>query len=249
MSTHDILPTGATSSHSSSLMAHFQPLTYIWAMAMFALLSALFLSAAQATDFCPPYEASPLYRPRARQVPANTSNWISVIQNAQSGDEILLADGSYDLDQYAVQISTDITIRSASGNRDAVVILGQGYGTLSEGLMVRAPSVTVADLTITGVRNHGVSIKGEHGADATHIYNVHLYDIGTQHIKGTPSSSNGVVACSKIGYTPGGVRGDYINAIDIHGATNWVIRDNEIYNIWGDGSGCEVDIDCGTYLP
>jgi len=202
-----------------------------------------------AASSCPAYESSELYRPRTRQVTVDPLNWISTIEGAQSGDEILLADGSYDLDQYAVQITREITVRSASGNRDAVIIRGQGYGTPSEGLMITAPNVTIADLTITNIRNHGVSIKGEHGANATHIYNVHLYDVGTQHIKGTPSSSNGVIACSKIGYTPGGVRGDYINAIDIHGATNWVIRDNEIYNIWGDGSGCEVDIDCGTYLP
>jgi hypothetical protein len=58
---------------------------------------------------------------------------------------------------------------------------------------------------------------------------------------------DGVVACSRIGYSPGAVRGDYINAIDVHGGVDWVIRDNSIYGIWGEGNGCEVDIDCGTY--
>ena len=212
-------------------------------------LSATLATVARAGSFCPPYPSSDLFRDRDRTVMANPSNWIEKIEGADSGDEILLADGTYHLDQYSILISREITVRSASGDRDAVVILGQGYGTPAEGLMVRAPNVTIADLTITAARDHGVSIKGEHGANATYIYNVHLYDIGTQHIKGTPSSSNGVVACSKIGYTSGGVKGDYINGIDIHGATDWVIRDNEIYNIWGDGSGCEVDIDCGTYLP
>ena len=144
-----------------------------------------------------------------------------------------------------------MTIRGASGNRDAVVIQGQGYGTASEGLMIQTSNVTIADLTLTGMRNHGVSIKGELGAEAPHIYNVHLYDIGTQHIKGTPGDGvhDGVVACSKIGYTPGGVQGDYINGIDIHGGVDWIVRDNELYNIWGDGTGCEVDVDCGTYQP
>jgi hypothetical protein len=208
----------------------------------------------QAATFCPPYESSPLYRPRARQIAATPADWISKIEAAQSGDEILLADGTYSLDQYAVLIDTEITIRGASGNRGAVLIEGQGYGTLSEGLMVVAQNVTIADLSMTGIRNHAIAVKGDLGAEATHIYNVHLYDIGTQHIKGTPPSGSGllrdgVVACSRIGYSPGGVRGDYINAIDIHRATDWVIRDNEIYNIWGDGSGCEVDIDCGVYWP
>jgi len=203
----------------------------------------------QAATFCPAYPNSPLYRPRARQVSATPANWVSKIQGAQSGDEILLADGTYELDQYAVYVSEDITIRGASGNRSAVLIQGQGYGTSSEGLQVVAQNVTIADLSMTGIRDHAISMKGESGAGATHIYNVHLYDIGTQHIKGTPSTSDGVVACSRIGYSPGAVRGDYINAIDIHGATNWVIRDNEIYNIWGDGTGCNVDVDCGHYWP
>ena len=213
------------------------------------MITGCLSSSVVAESYCPPYEDSPLYRQRTRQVQANPSNWISRIEGAQSGDEILLADGTYSLDQYVVAITTDITIRSASGNRNNVLIQGQGYGVPSEGFMIRAANVTLADLSMTGIRNHAISIKGELGAQAPHVYNVLLYDIGTQHIKGTPSTQNGVIACSKIGYSPGGVRGDYINGIDIHGAINWTIRDNELFNIWGDGSGCEVDIDCGTYLP
>jgi hypothetical protein len=151
-------------------------------------------------------------------------------------------------------IDAAITLRGASGDRDAVRIVGPGYDVLCEALMIAAPDVTIADLTLTGMRNHAVSVKGELGADATHVYNVHFVDIGTQMIKGTWSvgqaatkSEDGVVACSRFEYTPGGVEGDYINAIDIHGGLDWVVRDNLILNHWGDGSGCEVDIDCGTY--
>jgi len=205
---------------------------------------------AQTSPFCPAYPASPIYRPRARQVPANPSNWIGLIEGALDGDEVLLADGVYNLNQYAVQISGQITVRGASGNRAAVLIQGQGYGVPSEGFMVHAANVTIADLSMTAIRNHAISIKGESGAQAPHVYNVHLYDIGTQHIKGTPGNgvSNGVVACSRIGYSAGGVQGDYINAIDIHHGIKWTVRDNEIYDIWGDGTGCEVDVTCGTYL-
>lgn len=154
---------------------------------------------AQTSPFCPAYTASPLYRPRARQVQANPSNWVGLIEGAQDGDEILLADGVYNLDQYAVQISRQITVRGASGSRAAVRIQGLGYGVGSEGFMVHARNVTIADLTMTAIRNHAISIKGESGAEAPHVYNVDLYDIGTQHIKGTPG--DGVVACSRIGYS------------------------------------------------
>jgi hypothetical protein len=214
-----------------------------------ALLATPLTAAAQTNPYCPAYPSSPLYRARLRQVAANPTNWVARIEGATAGDEVLLADGVYNLTQYAVQISVPLTVRGASGNRDAVVIRGQGYGTGSEGFMVHATGVTIADLTMTAIRNHAVSIKGESGAEAPHVYNVHLYDIGTQHIKGTPGDgvSDGVVACSRLGYTPGGVRGDYIDAIDIHRGLNWTVRDNEIYNHWGDGTGCEVDEDCGTY--
>lgn len=217
-----------------------------WIPLLLLLLPAR-LAAADA--YCPAYQDSDLYRPRSRQVAANQSNWISAIESARVGDEILLENGIYPLDRYSIAITKAITIRSASGDRDAVLIQGEGYGTPSEGLMIMAGGVTIADLSMTGMRNHAISMKGELGARTTHIYNVHLFDVGTQHIKGTPSTSDGVVACSRIGYTPSGVQGDYINGIDIHGATDWVIRDNELYNIWGDGSGCEVDEDCGTYEP
>jgi len=200
-----------------------------------------------ASRHCVAYERSPLQRVRARQIAADPGNWIGLIEGAAHGDEILLADGLYNLAQYAIAITKTITLRSASGNRDAVVIRGQGYGIPSEGFMVMAPNVTIADLTITAMRNHGISIKGELGARAPHIYNVHVYDIGTQHIKGTGGSIAGVVACSRIGYSPGGVAGDYLNGIDIHGGVDWTVRDNELYNIWGDGTGCEVDTHCGTY--
>jgi PKD repeat protein len=198
-------------------------------------------------DPCVAYEQSPLYRARSRQVTADPTDWLQKIEGAAPGDEILLADGVYDLRQYAVVITDSVTVRSASGNRDAVLVRGQGYAVPSEGFMIQAPNVTLADLTITGMRNHGISVKGELGADAPHMYNVHVYDIGTQHIKGTAFSNAGIVACSRIGYSPGAVSGDYLNGIDIHGGVDWTVRDNELYNIWGDGTGCNVDSDCGTY--
>jgi hypothetical protein len=200
--------------------------------------------------FCPPYERSPLYRPRARRLTVGPGDdWVAAIEDAPSNSEVLLLDGEYRLSQYAVRFDQpDVTLRSASGNRDGVVIRGMGYGPRSEALMLMAPNISLADLTMTQVRNHAVSIKGEYGAHGSHVYNVHLYDIGTQHIKGTPGGlTRGVVACSAIGYTPGGVRGDYINGVDILEPIDWHIRDNLFYNIRGDGSGCEVDEDCGRY--
>jgi hypothetical protein len=201
------------------------------------------------SPYCPPYVDWPLARARSREVAADPANWISRIEGAQDGDEILLADGAYSIpaNHYAVQITASITVRSASGDRDAVVVSGAGYGVPGEGLMVMAPDVSIASLTIRDVRNHAISVKGELGAEAPRIYDVHLVDIGTQHVKATATTHDGVVACSRLGWTGSGATGDYIDAIDVHGGVDWTVADNVIYNHWGDGTGCEVDVDCGTY--
>ncbi len=202
-------------------------------------------------DFCPPYPQSPLYRPRARQIVVGPADdWKRTIETAAPGTEVLLRDGEYRLGEtYAVRIRRDVTVRGQRGDRARVVIRGAGYGVWSEGLQILGPNVTIASLTITQVRDHAVSIKGETGAQAPHLYDLHLVDIGTQHVKLTPGGmAGGVVACSSIGFSPGGVRGDYIDGVDLHGAIDWVIRDNEFYNITGDGSGCAVDVSCGTYI-
>ncbi len=202
--------------------------------------------------FCPAYTDSTLYRPRATQITVGPADdWMSIIQNAAPDTEILLQDGTYTMSSTVwLWLKNDVTIRGASGNRDAVILQGPGYALpVHEGFGINGHNITIADLTMTRIRNHAISIKSSPGVEATHIYNVHLVDIGTQHIKGSGSDDieDGIVACSRIGYTDGGVQGDYINGIDIHHAVDWVLRDNEIYNIFGDGSGCEVDIDCGSY--
>ncbi len=204
------------------------------------------------SQFCPGYVQSPLHRTRTQQITVGPDeDWEAVLAGAAPDTDILLADGDYTMTGYAVHLTNPgVTIRSASGDRDSVVIRGQGYGVPSEGLMVAAADITVADLTMTDIRDHGISIKPESGAAATQVYNVHLVDIGTQAIKASSAGDNrdGVVACSAIGYSEDGVQGDYIGAIDLHRSIDWTIRDNYIYNVTGDGSGCIIDEECGTYV-
>lgn len=202
-------------------------------------------------ELCLSYTDSSLYRLREERVTVGPDDdWIGIIQSAAPSSEILLVDGVYEMGStYAVVVGDEVTIRSQSGERDQVLIQGAGYGPGGEGFMVLGENVTIADLSMTQIRNHAISIKGDSGPHATHIYNVHIFDIGTQHIKLTPGGTrDGIVACSSLGYSEGGAVGDYVNAIDLLGAIDWHIRDNTIYNITGDGSGCEVDIDCGTYI-
>lgn len=201
--------------------------------------------------FCPTYAESTEYRHRTRQILVGPDDdWAATIRQAEAGTEILLADGSYNLTSGTLFVEpSSLTIRGASGDRDAVVITGPGYDQPGQGLMIAGTDVTVADLTITDFQSHAITIKPELGASRFTAYNLHLVDIGTQHLKASAGNDNpdGVAACSAIGYTPGGARGDYNGAIDIHRAINWTVRDNYIYNIAGDGSSCNAadPTDCG----
>lgn len=201
-------------------------------------------------QYCPAYTDSALYRPRANVIHVDfEDDWVYIIKSAPPGSEVLLADGTYEFKDHQIEVGDDVTVRSASGNRDRVIIRGVGYRRDSQGLVIAGDRVTIADVTVTAMRDHGIYVKPELGGGlAPLVYNVHVFDIGTQHIKSNTGSRNGIIACSSIGYTERGAKGDYNGAIDLHGAIAWTIRDNLIYNINGDGSGCNVNRDCGRYI-
>ncbi len=209
------------------------------------------LSLAAAVGICNSYDQSSLYRPRLNtQIVNPQSDWIGIIENAAPDTEVLLEDGNYHLDQYVLQVRSGVTVRSLSGDRSRVRIHGVGYQVPSEGIMIVGNDVTIADISISEFRDHGVvmnpSIGGQHGLQ---LYNLDIKDIGTQHIKvNPPGAREGLIACSSIGYSEGAALGDYNGAIDMHATIDWTIRDNYIYNINGDGSGCLLDRDCGQYI-
>ncbi len=199
------------------------------------------------SSHCQAFENSDHYKNPVTSKTANPDNWIQLIAEASAGDEILLEDGIYEYDGYAVVIDKPLTIRGESKKPDNVIIQGRGYGDHAEGLMVMANDVRIADLTIKDIHHHAITIQ--EGFATTVVYNVRLFDIGTQHIKGNRPGRGGVIACSDIGYSNPVGKGDYNGGIDLHGAREWTIRDNNIFNIFGDGSGCVVDTECGTQHP
>jgi uncharacterized repeat protein (TIGR01451 family) len=172
--------------------------------------------------------------------PSQASELDSTIQAAATGDTILLRDGTYELHGDYLWFSTPgVTMRSASGNREAVVIDGN-YET-TEMVTVNASSVTIADLTLRRAQTHPIHVTPPHDAHitATLIYNVHIIDPGEQAIKinqnGNQFPDNGVVACSHIEMTDEGrshVSGCYTGGVDAHRAWGWMIRDNVIEGFW-----------------
>jgi len=158
--------------------------------------------------------------------------------NSTGGDmTILIADGTYQIAstaQYPYITASNLVIRSASGNRDGVILTGGGMSDVAPateiGLLLGGNNITVADLTIRNVGNHAIST----GTDGHFIHNVRIQDTYEQMIKGTSSNdftNDCVVQCSLFEYTSGIGPQFYIGGLDIHGGVNWTVSDNVFYDI------------------
>jgi len=189
-------------------------------------------------------------------LPAPTGNVIEVtaseaqdlpgiVRDAPSGSTILLADGTYrmtggEAERRLQIVSNGVTLRSASGNRDAVIIDGE-YGT-EEIITISANDVTVAHLTVTRAVHHPIHVTGGPTADTTGValHDLHIVDGGEQFVKintsgATPNTytDDGVVSCSLFELTDAGrpevvpdPGGCYTGGIDGHQARGWLVRDN-----------------------
>ncbi len=170
----------------------------------------------------------------------------AAVDSAASGTTILMADGTYNLNNLRLEFDTpNVTLRSASGNRENVIIDGNYVVGFGEMLYITASNVTIADITIRESYYHPIHVvsDGSHVLN-TLIYNVHIIDPGEQAIKINPMVStnatyftdNGVVACSNIELTAAGrthIRNNcYTGGVDAHQSRGWVIRDNRISGFW-----------------
>jgi len=206
-------------------------------------VAAAALARAGLAEGCPP-----LPPPTGSTVSVTTVTELQQAVNAASpGDTILVADGTYELNGvYLLIDQPGVTLRSANGNRAAVVLDGN-YAT-TEIVQVVASDVTIADLTLREAYDHPIHVMSTAFTNTmnTLIYNVHVVDPGQQAIKINPYAGQnalyfpdaGTIACSRIELTDAGrphIRGNcYTGGIDAHQARDWVIRDNLIEGFWCD---------------
>jgi hypothetical protein len=200
----------------------------------FILLVPIRQAAWAAASFCPalePASAVQVERIGAGDVAGLTKK----LRDATAGTTLLLADGIYTLqpNQGLEVVKPNMTIRGASGNREAVIIEGGGNN-----ISINTSDVTIADLTLRNAKFHAIQVRGERGIARTKLYNVHLMDAGQQLIKvsageGTAGkfADDGLVACSLIEYSTyargtAGSAPSYTNGVDILAGKGWVIRDN-----------------------
>jgi len=151
--------------------------------------------------------------------------------NAASDTTILIAPGVYNLGDSVHIVNSGITLRSVTGSRADVVLDGGGMLTgHTHVILIEADDVTIADLTIRNGGEHGVSING---SDNPKLYNLHIYDTGSQLVKVNPvgdGSHGGILACSRLEYTST-APDEYTNGISAHDAHDWSVRDNQWYRI------------------
>ncbi len=186
----------------------------------------------------------PLDVPQGNQVviaSGDVSALVDAVNTAQVGDVILLEDGIFSMGgQYLWIDVEDITLRSQSGNRSAVIIDGE-YST-TEIVTVAASNVTVAHLTLSRAYTHGVHVVGGDAADTTGtvLYDIHVLDPGEQAIKVNTGPGtypdNGLIACSHLELTDSGrpqIRNNcYTGGVDSHQTRGWSIRDNLVEGFW-----------------
>lgn len=164
------------------------------------------------------------------------------IENANGKTTIYLNSGTYPVNpsNFINVYKPDITIRSTSGNRDDVIIQGEGMaagGGVGHGIFVDADNITVADLTVRDVQNHAFFVNP--GTDSCLFHNVRGLDTGEQILKASgypslPPKNDGIIECSTFEYTStldDGDDGYYTQGIDLLNCHNWIIRDNVIRNI------------------
>jgi hypothetical protein len=186
---------------------------------------------------------SPLAQPAGRVVRVgNVSQLQQALLAARPDTTIALLDGTYLMDGLCLVINVaHLSIRSDSGNKDAVILDGE-YKS-SEIIQINASNVTIANLTLRRATDHLIHVMPSMASDTSHvlIYNVHGADSGEQAVKINPTNDrfrtdDGEIACSHLELTDAGrsqVRDNcYTGGIDAHRSSGWVVRDNLIEGFW-----------------
>ena len=199
----------------------------LFLLLLFTAVPARSVPAQAAPLYSAPQYCPPLSPPPADAVlVADESSLRALTVSAPANTTLLLAAGTYHMQDFLHISVSGLTLRGAVGSRDAVVLDFGGMLAGYFGILVDADDVTIADLTIRNAHDHGVSIQG---VDRPVLYNLHILDIGDQLVKVNPAgdgSQDGLLACSRLEYTTT-APDDYTNGISAHDAHHWTVRDNE----------------------
>jgi hypothetical protein len=175
-----------------------------------------------------------IYTIPASAVVVNTvAELVAAISNANGGGDRLIEceNGIYLLNDLLHIIADSITVKSLSGNRDSVIIQGQGMGGgVSHVFLVQGADFSVYDLTLGWMANHGIQIQGEQNADRPIISNIRFVDTYEQMLKvsagGSTFCDSGQVEYCLFEYSAGIGPQYYIGGIDCHRSRSWIVRNS-----------------------
>jgi len=170
------------------------------------------------------------------------------------GGTILLEDGHYMMPRYFELRTDNVTLRSASGRRERVILDGaqSRHGELVG--ITGCSGVTIADLTIQNVKYNGFKLNSNLKAHRVTIYNCVIRNVWQRGVKGPAVPEKDADELSprncRIQYClfyndrpktyeddptdrPDTFRGNYVGGIDVMQARGWVIADNVFWGIRG----------------
>jgi hypothetical protein len=174
-----------------------------------------------------PDDCSPLGAPTGPVVSVSPTNDLAArVAAAEPYTTFLLEDGVYALtggdaaDELTVR-ARGVTVRSASGDPEAVVLDG-GYAT-TELIAVEADDVTIAELTLRQSYGAAIAVRGARG---TRLFRVNVREPGAEALRAEASrdgayADDGVVACASF------TRETWCGtAVDLLQAEGWLLRDS-----------------------
>ena len=125
----------------------------------------------------------------------DAESFVAAVKSAQPRSTILLEDGHYRMPHDVALTVSDVTIRSASGKRENVVIDGEGADLTAKCdpfppapailRISHAERVTVADVTFCNSPKYGICFYGDGGVHDLTVHNVCFHNIWVRGLKGT----------------------------------------------------------------
>jgi len=204
-------------------------------------------------------KAPPLPEPQGQVIRVdNVEQLFQAAGDVKAGGTILLADGQYMMPRYFELRTDNVTMRSASGDRDKVVLDGarSQHGELVG--ITACSGVTIADLTIQNIKHNGFKLNSDKNVQQVTIYNCVIHNIWQRGVKGVrvPQSHPAVrpPANCRVQYclfyndrpkrftddpadTPQNFGGNYVGGMDVMYADRWTISDNVFIGIRGRTGG------------
>ena len=166
------------------------------------------------------------------------------------GTEIIINAGQYHVTSALYVTTADLIFRGATGNRDDVVLYGNGMNVESgplEGFWTANDGIQLRDLTIRGFYDHGIHVSSNPSgnlADNVVISNVKIQNCGERYIKGSGGGTSNNVLIENVYFLQNetwlphtGHDLNYVGGIDAMHTSNWTIRDCRFEGIMGAAGG------------